>query len=47
MKKQYIDPAMEVIKIETMPMLSTSDLTLSTEEVDGGLSREYDDDWDD
>ncbi|MBP3287463.1 MAG: hypothetical protein J6M15_11095 [Prevotella sp.] len=41
MKKRYINPEMEVVKLETQQIIAAS-VGLSTDEVNGGLSRELD-----
>lgn len=40
MKKTYINPEMEIVKIETQQIIAAS-VDLSTEEVPGGLGREF------
>ncbi|MBQ9676961.1 MAG: hypothetical protein IJV44_02360 [Prevotella sp.] len=42
MKKTYINPEMEIVKLETQQLIASS-VPLNPDEVNGGLSREYDD----
>ena len=41
MKKTYINPEMEIVKIETQQIIAAS-VGLNNEEVSGGLSRDLD-----
>lgn len=45
MKKTYINPEMEVIKLETQQIIAAS-IGLNNEQVNGGLSRDLDFDFD-
>lgn len=48
MKKKYINPELEVIKIGTQQMLANSTFGINTTSVDGdnALGREFDDEFD-
>lgn len=42
MKKQYINPDMKVVEVKLCQQMLAGSLPLSSDEVDGGLSREDD-----
>lgn len=46
MKKEYINPAMEIVKMETAQMIATSVNMIPDNATESGMSREFDDTFD-